>query len=255
MFTKITFTGADDSVTPKDLIDISAEYPNVEWGILVSRNYTAPRFPSSSWIEEFISIAPANLPISMHLCGTVVQNLLRYGTTIGNSLIELPFSLIYRTNRIQINTHGQIHLVDSSALLSALKGYPSKEFIFQMDGVNEHLGEFAVAHNIKTSCLFDMSHGDGTSPEAWPTISPNSNVFSYGYAGGLGPENIEIEAKRICKAANSFPYPFKDFWIDMETKVRSNSNKTFDLSKVRHVLETLHSLSMTPRMICPEIKS
>ena len=62
----------------------------------------------------------------------------------------------------------------------------------------------------------------------------------HGYAGGLGPDNIESELQRIAAAAGDAP-----FWIDMETRVRSDNDEQFDLNKVRRCLEITAPLVST----------
>ena len=54
-----------------------------------------------------------------------------------------------------------------------------------------------------------------------------------GYSGGLGPDNLESELRKIEQVTK----PEDEIWIDMETKIRSDDNKTFDLNKVRRCLE------------------
>ena len=43
------------------------------------------------------------------------------------------------------------------------------------------------------------------------------------YAGGLGPDNLEEELKRIEEVAGD-----RTIWIDMETKVRSDGDRIFE---------------------------
>jgi phosphoribosylanthranilate isomerase len=54
----------------------------------------------------------------------------------------------------------------------------------------------------------------------------------HGYAGGLGPDNLAHEIPRIAKAAGD-----ARVWLDMESGVRSNNDKQFDLDKVLQCLE------------------
>ena len=75
-------------------------------------------------------------------------------------------------------------------------------------------------------------------PLAWCWRLPESlavtilqRVSRYGYAGGLGPDNLRTEIPKIAEASGRH-----DFWIDMEGKVRDDSDR-LDLSKVRRVLE------------------
>ena len=48
--------------------------------------------------------------------------------------------------------------------------------------------------------------------------------------------NLEVELKRIEKVVDSI-YKNTRIWIDMETKVRSDDDRQFDLEKVRRCLE------------------
>ena len=52
--TKVTITGADDSVRVEDLLEINERFPFVEFGILVSKRtggQAVPRFPSAEWMK------------------------------------------------------------------------------------------------------------------------------------------------------------------------------------------------------------
>ena len=73
---KVTMTGADDSINPNELIEISKKYPFVEWGILVSRNSQGSnRFPSLQWMDKLHELNTVNLLLSCHLCGTYIFKL------------------------------------------------------------------------------------------------------------------------------------------------------------------------------------
>jgi hypothetical protein len=53
MVSTISILGADDSVAPQDLVDISITYPFVEWGVnLCPEPEQKPKFPSEEWLEE-----------------------------------------------------------------------------------------------------------------------------------------------------------------------------------------------------------
>ena len=57
---KVTFTGADDSVSVEKLAELIKEHPYIELGILVSRKSTGlvPRYPSLHWIDELLCVIP-----------------------------------------------------------------------------------------------------------------------------------------------------------------------------------------------------
>ena len=69
-------------------------------------------------------------------------------------------------------------------------------------------------------------------PEAWPAPS---NEIASGWAGGLGPDNVLEEAKKIAAKSHA-AYPH---WIDMETKLRSSGDDYFCLGKCRSVLQQI----------------
>ena len=49
----VTITGADDSVEPKEIAELTKGFPFVEWGILLENGiYSGRRFPSRDWIAE-----------------------------------------------------------------------------------------------------------------------------------------------------------------------------------------------------------
>ncbi len=227
---KVTITGADDSVTPQELIEISKRFPFVEWGILVSRNSQGNnRFPSLDWMNNFAELVRSEYPetqLSCHLCGTYVKEVL-----MGSQRFSDELGKIWQLfNRVQINTHGQRHQFEVSAV-SDLKKW-SKEIIFQFDGNNQnkHILDFAVINGVNCSTLYDMSHGAGVLPKEWLMPLPNVRC---GYAGGLSPDNIKEQLALIESKVGDY-----ELWIDMETQVRSNNDQLFDLTKVVSVLES-----------------
>lgn len=222
---KVTMTGADNSINPQDLIEISYNYPFVEWGILLSRNSQGGnRFPSLSWMNELSILSNGRgVNLSGHVCGSYVKEILmgsyRFIAEIGHIWHELQ--------RIQLNTHGQKHQFEKSAVHEFMNF--KKEIIFQYDGANKALLDSAIFNGINCSTLFDMSHGAGLLPGEWP--KPIEGV-KCGYAGGLSPDNIEDQLKLIESNVGDY-----ELWIDMETHVRSNMDQQFDLDKVLAVLE------------------
>lgn len=230
----VTITGADDSTDIEDLVSLSREFPFVEWGILVSQTAEGRyRFPSRKWIDQLVRRVRElrePLKLSTHVCGRWVRRLM-----VGElDWLELPM-IIDITDRIQINTHAEQH-ASTTGLITSLtdaKSISTKEenleFIFQWDGVNNHLTYAALAYGFKVSALFDTSGGAGQLPSSWPMPA---REFPCGYAGGLGPDNVEDQLRIIEQRCID-----RDFWIDMERRVRSEDDSRLDLDKVRRVLE------------------
>lgn len=226
---RVTFTGADESVNPQDLIALSQKYPWIEWGILFSINQGGPRFPGLRWIKHLLSLATNKYPdmkLSAHLCGKWVRDLVKDGSGTWWSL--LPNHLRERFQRVQLNFHGHWHEPHVLFIDLIEKRLMKEEFILQCDGTNDVTAQkFA---ELKTAVpLFDTSGGAGVLPKEWPTAF--SGVYC-GYAGGLGPDSMQAELGRIAEAASD-----ERFWIDMERKVRSEDDEKFDLAKVQAVLD------------------
>lgn len=228
MIERVTITGADDSIRPEELTKLSAEFPFVEWGILVSaKNYGTERFPSMNWIDRLFEakLDNPNMVLSMHLCGTYVRQLLKGCGYFVERMSD--FEGVF--DRVQINTHNIKHDFHAEFVhfIQAAKEF---EFIFQYDEENkatvEQISTFAEA---RTSLLFDASGGRGLLPGAWPLPL---NGIKCGYAGGLSPENLQAQIQLIEEKVGDTP-----IWIDMETHVRSLDDAVFDLYKVRKCLE------------------
>jgi hypothetical protein len=220
---RVAMTGADDSIQPEDLLEINAAYPEVEWAILLSKNSVGfRRFPSFKWIER-LKDASKGVPIRLsgHLCGSWVRDLLLAKPTVLN---EQP-GLLDMFQRVQLNFHAYDHEYDKDFL----KVLPSdKQYIFQIDNVNDSVFKFALDSGLNAVPLFDVSGGAGIVPDKWPT--PIDSVYC-GYAGGLGPDSMTTQLELISKVAT------QTIWIDMERRIRSEDDETFLLGKVKICLD------------------
>lgn len=223
---RVTVTGADDSIEPEHLIGLTQRYPFVEWGILLSRSQEGgPRFPTTAWIERLMLAAMRGptMKLSGHLCGQWVRALCRGSNRF---ITERP-TIAGMFQRVQLNFHGDDHDVDEDAMAVALKDWGRGEYIVQMDNVNNLLLGSLWFHGISAVPLFDTSGGAGREPNEWP-----SPVASYcGYAGGLHPDRVDMQYKRIALAAGP-----SRVWTDIETHVFSDDGRKFDLGKVEKYL-------------------
>jgi hypothetical protein len=227
---KVTVTGADDSLDPRELLSIAQEYPFVEFGILLSEKMEGTdRFPSSLWLETFLTVfAHQNYNVAGHICGKWVKDILEF---------EFPTGLFHMDNpvfrRWQLNTHGYKHKFTPGSVFSFLNQriiQTGANVIFQWDDANPELMNVAC-NSIYSNCsvLFDGSHGAGVEPDSWP--EPREEVYC-GYAGGLHPDRIGEQIEAISKVVPEG----RRIWIDAETHLRSDDNEIFDLKKVRKFL-------------------
>jgi phosphoribosylanthranilate isomerase len=233
--TKVTITGADDSIKVTDLLPINERFPFVEWGILVSKRtegQAAPRFPSANWLVDLVGwykVARVPLNLSLHICGRWVRDICRGEWTIFEDLL---FGGIFQ--RIQLNFHSYVHNIKKDAFIKGLQFREKllmplrQQIIFQLDDVNNGLLDIAREADIDAVPLFDLSGGAGILPEEWPI----ARLPFSGYAGGLSPDNLENQLEIISNQAGEVP-----IWIDVESGIRSEGNGQFDLEKVVRFLE------------------
>jgi phosphoribosylanthranilate isomerase len=231
----VTFTGADESVKPEDILRVVEDYPNVstEWGLLLSKANEGkrPRFPSKDWMLDFSKQAQyVNTKVAGHLQGRWLESLF---DDPPDGFLRSRGELLEYLTRLQLNFHSNPpndfpnHWREMMYFLNLLK----KQFIFQMDGISDHLYHKAAGQDLICYPLFDRSAGQGVVPDSWPKpLHPKLN----GYAGGLGPENIKEQLKRIEDVVGD-----GTIWIDMETKIRSEDDSKFLLDKCRAVLEVV----------------
>jgi hypothetical protein len=167
--------------------------------------------------------------VSMHVCGQWVRDLLR-GKLEWNIL---PPDIWAVAGRVQINTHAQEH-ISTCAAIDWIARHRHKQFIFQLDQVNDHIFDAASYCKLSVAGLFDCSHGAGTLPDQWPMVCDNRK---YGYAGGLGPANVVEQVNTLNRLRLGPGLLETPYWIDMEGRVR-DEEEHLDLVKVRKVLES-----------------
>lgn len=224
MLTRVTITGADNGVDPKELAALSAEFPFVEWGILLSaKRQGTPRYPGPGWLGSLERLAFAgSVALSAHACGQIARRIMGGDKHFVLSALQMGY------RRIQLNGFGlPCPELDRVAYVAASGRV---ELILQVQA-EEHLqttATFAAALPGSASILFDPSGGRGVEPFRWP---PDPHGARMGFAGGINPENVEQVIGEIAVTRlGSEPW-----WIDMESGVRTDDR--FDLAKVRAVLE------------------
>jgi len=244
MLNCVTFTGADDRTNPAELLEISARYPWVEWGILIGTRQGVPRMPSKKWIERLLILKrkaahPFNL--ALHVCGQPLRTIASGRSIVGEGAEDFT-----GFDRVQLNWHGERQEAIGGAIARAMSEMKREilwepEVIFQGDEVNAAAGLHVQTKDagFPISMLFDCSHGAGVLPKSWPNSIP---TIKCGYAGGIGPDNVIPQLMLIEQAhlagASIFP-----FWVDMETKVRTGDvEDEFDLNKCRGVAARVEDL-------------
>ncbi len=230
--TKVTVTGADDSVDPVKLIELGRKYPFAEFGILMSsKNAGSQRYPSTPWVWSLAETVAEFIPnnsFSSHICGGWVRDIM-----VGKwSILDRHGVYMDIFDRIQLNFHSTAHLINEKAFIKGLYNecLAGTQFIFQHDGVNNRFLTIAERAGFNAVPLFDRSGGLGILPDVWPSADPFDH--GAGYAGGLSPDNVADELRKIEKVCGD-----KEIWIDAETHLRSNNDQQFDLAKVEAFLK------------------
>lgn len=224
---KLTFTGIDEYVNFDDIYSLSKEYPYIEWGILysISRAGNDPRYPSYDFIKKFIEWAKCEISnnISLHLCGDAAKKYILLDDINDPELIKINI-LVKSFNRIQLNIHA-LQFKAPAALWGYIAPDADKPIIIQYNDNNYHFVQDLVTHRKNIHVLKDASGGRGEFNTDFEIPTMCSNV-PIGFAGGIGPENIDNAAPKIYDSVMSQNvegnYENKMFWLDMESKIRKD---------------------------------
>ncbi len=201
----ITFTGADSFTDIGEMCRLAARYP-IEWGILFSpsRQGRDQRYPG---LENLVRFAETGLRLAAHLCGG-------YSDDIMAGRQPTLHAKLGAFQRIQVNCRTP----DMMAVRSFQEDHTARVILQTTDKV--------FPNDTTVDWLFDVSGGQGMTSDFFPE-HPGRMV---GYAGGLGPKNV-VETITAIGAAGPF-------WIDMESKVRTNDR--FDLELCEAVCRAVY---------------
>lgn len=232
---RVTITGADDSTEVKCLIELSEAYPFVEWGILMSHSRMGEaRYPGVEWLMGLVGKLD-KLNLSAHVCGRWVRGICKGDWSMIQDPRLVDVWPVFR--RIQLNFSPYLKKIDTSIFMESmrrLRPVNVTQMIFQLGNLNNHLLDIAERNGVNAVPLFDKSGGAGVLPGQWPKVERNRSYC--GYAGGLSPDNVEEELKKIAFVCQDGP-----IWIDVETHVRSDNDRRFDLGKVEAFLKAAKS--------------
>ncbi|MGE4197645.1 MAG: hypothetical protein AB7G11_11040 [Phycisphaerales bacterium] len=229
----VTLTGADDQTNARRLVNL-LDHPNVEIGVLYStRRLGSSRYPSSEWLRRFLVEPPpgSRLPtcrIAVHVCGSRNLEALSQG-------VELPPFYWISVSRVQFNgvkprdytpeflAITQRHYPACIAQIDPGDAEPDVAFL---TGYRSTLGFKRYPFNV----LLDGSAGTGKTPERW-ILPPGLEDHRVGLAGGLRPENLTDELKRIEDVVGD-----RRIWIDLESGLRDERDR-FSFARAERCLE------------------
>jgi hypothetical protein len=240
----VVFTGSDDNTDVGECIQVATEYPWVEFGVLIGKGeFGNPKYPSRDWFArrtEAISKSSVNVEWSLHVCDAWAGDLAHGIPSVFTEAKDVCASF----NRMQLNMFREMNdgSIDAKALIAVLQEHgPDKQYIFQLPdlAIGYSLVAEAQAAGLDALGFFDPSAGRGISPDGgWPCPSADYITSMVGFAGGLGPHNLQATLETLTGLRGS-PDDKQRYWVDMETNVRTDNK--FDLQKVRTCLDISRS--------------
>lgn len=221
----ITFTGIDDYTEVSRLGSLTAKYPYAEFGLLVSKDWmeNGYRFPDPEIIWDLANLwSNHSVSLSCHLCGSLAKEAAQ--GDFSNVFSLVPSELFGIFTRFQLN-------VSPIGIFDVLHRMPKKEFevIVQMPSPEVCHKFLKGGSPTGMSYLLDGSGGRGIDTPVRILEVPEE--IHIGYAGGIGSDNVEYKLRSLLSHPSN-----NVFWIDMESRVRTEDNK-FDLDEVEKVLE------------------
>lgn len=227
----ITFTGIDAKTDIKALREIQERYPIVEFGVLTSYHWfeNGNRYLDPKVIYD--TLRGERLHLALHVCGQAAHD-----AAIGRwDLIErLTWNNLDLFDRVQLNIANR---TDNPDALSKRAKIVGQEIIIQQrnrDDMDLYTATFEKflykkdRYNRTFSVLLDASGGQGIDTPI--EVAPPFSAPQVGYAGGINPDNVADKLAFLMENVQT-----GDFWIDMESGVRTDD--WFDIDKVRRVLE------------------
>ena len=222
----ITLTGIDDRTDIKELVRLQKQYPLAEFGVLLSwsRQGSERRYPSYQTIAKFCR---ADLNLSAHVCGLTAFEFARGRTEVLRNILDEIGRDSVSFQRIQLNLAG--FPAEQFTQLPTAWGSVT-EIILQRLSIDEY-EQYRHRIGDHPSILLDASGGCGKESPLITLEGP----YKVGYAGGFGPDNVQEKLSALLKDPK-----VSDFWIDMESGVRSFD--WFDTEKAEEVLRKSYSI-------------
>ncbi len=219
-----TFTGLDDRSDLSRIVALSAEFPYLEFGVLLSRTPEDKdaRYPAYRQIESIVKTLSGRVRLALHVCGRAVGEFVEGASDIdelvsaGIGRIQLNFSL----PKVAFSTEELDAAISRTSAKVITQHFPSNSALVTALASADH------------QVLHDLSGGRGIA--ATDHVPPFPGKYT-GYAGGMGPENALETASAIAAVSGDTPV-----WIDMESRIRTDGY--LDLDKCESVARVVRPL-------------
>ena len=230
---KASCCGANELLKANAVVGFLIRNKKIEIGVGVSREKSDIGSPRFSWLlDVFDTLNSANEKsrIALHVNGDWAKEIIASGCL--PEAIEKLLEKASGTTRLQLNAIGSgftlndISPIALAKLISKLEETNSAKFIIPY---NEASAKFVSELSTLTKhfdVLYDASFGYGKEATEFVSLFPEQ---LQGYAGGLGPQNIQAKLKEISKAQTQNV----EIWVDAEGKLRDDNLNTLNLSKAQ----------------------
>ena len=233
----IVCSGINEKNSIDDAIDFLKKYKNVEFGVQCSPKKTGYHTPRFDWLKELLGKLQEQQienRVALHLnegfvvsfCDGKVPDEMAELLAIGKAVGRLQLNF-----KIGRETFAGGKIPNLETLEKMIKTVGAHPVILSASQPNLSLIHKAYRRGVIFDALFDDSFGEGIAPE---TRKPPlfDNVFQ-GYAGGLSPENVAGELRKIGQVAKG------PVFIDAEGKLKQDGHFSFDRAEkfVRNALE------------------
>lgn len=225
------FCGADDSVNPMLLTQLSYHYPFIEWGVLFHPDREGqPRYATMAWVKKLGEIkanVSHDIHLAGHLCGRRCEEILEGNFDFPQTIYDLGFRRIQinatLANNVRIDMSKKFEIIDNLKL--CIIKYPFIEWIIQSNQETMFIVDELIKNPPSNMVLlYDASCGLGVTLTEDTIPCPHATI-ACGYAGGIGPKTIS----NILILLNKFITPHnKSIWIDMESSLRTYQCDTKD---------------------------
>ena len=208
----VSFAGIDRNTDREELCRIQEEFPMVEFGVLMSRNWfeNGKRYMCPSDIERF-----SGLNLCAHLCGKMARDFMK--GDVGLLDETYPYwKTMFKRIQVNVAPYGFSDGID----------WRGEQEVYVQCKPNRY-DNYENSRGV--GMLIDNSGGRGIDEE-W-TVYPTKEKI--GYAGGLNLSNVVTKTASLMDNDS-----VGDFWIDMESGVRDEDD-WFSIEKVRAVLDNL----------------
>lgn len=243
---KVSMIGANEKLPAADVVDFLRAYPMSEIGVGVSAGkgaYGTPRFDyvMSLWDKYMEKYVPGETgTIALHINGNGQDGEKGWPALVsqGNLPLELFAMMCFPNMSIQLNHFGYDFKPENANDLANsvnlwLRIAPRSRLILShcaktagyIDAFNRVVSTYNNG-SLKWDVLYDASFGGGKMATQY--AAPLYPGIRQGYAGGLGPDNIEEELPKISAVQKN---PNAEIWIDAEGKLQTDDKKTLDLAK------------------------